>query len=264
MSAAELHHGSEGEGSPTLVLLHAGVADARMWGPLVAGLVPEHRVIWCDLRGFGQTPSTPEPFDHGPDVTAVVRSHTDRPVWLVGASLGSRVAVDLALGGDLDVAGLVLVPPTVSGMSFDDDVSSSWDAVDERLEAGDLDGAVAEEVRVWIVGEDRTKADVDPGVLAQARDMIRNNCGHVDHDSEQRPARKAYGALEEVAVPTLVVVGRHDRHEVRALAVEVAERCPDVELHVLDDAAHLVALERPGAVLDLVRRHVGRHSAPTG
>lgn len=262
--SSELHHRSEGVGAPTLVLLHAGVADARMWGPVVEALVPDHQVIWCDLRGFGRTPSTPEAFEHGYDVTAVVRAHTDGPVWLVGASLGSRVAVDLALGDDLDVAGLVLVPPTVSGMSFDDDVSDSWDLVDERLEAGDLDGAVAEEVRVWVVGEDRTEADVDPAVLELTRSMIRTNCSHVDHDSEQRPARKAHGALEEVDVPVLVVVGRHDRHEVRTLATEVAERCPYAELHVLDDAAHLVALERPDAVVDLVRRHVGRHATHTG
>ncbi|MCP3856086.1 MAG: alpha/beta hydrolase [Actinomycetia bacterium] len=256
----ELHHRSKGDGAPTLVLLHAGVADARMWGPLVENLASDHTVIWCDMRGFGRTPSTPEPFEHGEDVTAVVRSHTDGSVWLVGASLGSRVAVDLALGGDLDVAGLVLVPPTISGMAFDDDVSSSWDLVDERLEAGDVDGAVAEEVRVWVVGEDRTEAEVEPEVLALAREMIRTNSGHVDHDSEERRARKAYGALEEVDVPVLVMVGRHDRHEVRALAAEVAERCPDAALHVFDDAAHLVALERPDVVGDLVRRHV----TPTG
>lgn len=264
MSIDEIHHEAQGDGSPTLVLLHAGVADARMWGPVVAALSPAHRVIWLDMRGFGRTSSTAEPFAHGTDVTAVVRSHTDGPVWLVGASLGSRVAVDLALEGDLDVAGLVLVPPTVSGMSFDDDVSESWDVVDERLEAGDVDGAVAEEVRVWVVGEDRTEGDVDPDLLGLARDMIRTNCGHVDHDTEEGPARKAHPDLEKVTVPVLAVVGRHDRHEVRTLSAEIAERCPDAELHVLDAAAHLVALERPDVVADLIRQHLARHAASAG
>ncbi|MCP4962726.1 MAG: alpha/beta hydrolase, partial [Actinomycetia bacterium] len=240
--SSELYHGSRGEGAPTLVFLHAGVADARMWGPLVDDLASDHTVIWCDMRGFGRTPSTPEPFEHGEDVIAVVRSYTSGPVWLLGASLGSRVAVDLVLGGRLDIAGLVLVPPTASGMAFDDDVSISWDLVDKRLEAGDVDGAVAEEVRVWVVGDARAEVDIDPDVLALAKEMIRTNSGHVDYDAEERPARMAYGALEEVDIPVLVIVGRHDRQEVRALAAEVSRRCSDATLHVLDDAAHLVAL----------------------
>lgn len=43
MSIDEIHHEAKGDGSPTLVLLHAGVADARMWGPVVAALSPAHR-----------------------------------------------------------------------------------------------------------------------------------------------------------------------------------------------------------------------------
>ncbi|MEJ7585287.1 MAG: alpha/beta hydrolase [Acidimicrobiales bacterium] len=113
-----------------------------------------------------------------------------------------------------------------------------------------------------IVGEERNEADVDPDVLSLARDMIRTNCGHVDHDSEER--RPQGPAPWRRSPSTLAVVGRHDRHEVRTLAAEVAKRCPDAELHVLDGAAHLVALERPDVIVDLIRQHIGRHPAPAG
>lgn len=259
MSLSELDHGSEGAGPPTLVFLHAGVSDARMWTPLIGELTPSCRAIWLDLRGFGRTPSTTADFSHGDDLVSLVRNQADGPVWLVGASIGARVAVDVVLAGELDVEGLVLAPPTVSGMSFDDDVAASWDAIDAYLEAGRIDDAVAEELRVWVVGPDRTHDDVDPEVLSLARDMIRTNSTHVDHDTEVRSELKAATALEQIEVPALLVVGAGDRHEVRELAADMEARSGQSELHVIADAAHLVALERPAIVANLIRDFLGRH-----
>lgn len=245
---------------PRLVFLHAGVADARMWAPLVEELTPSCRAIWFDQRGFGRTPSTTADFSHGDDLVALVRDEVDGPVWLIGASLGARVAVDVVLAGALDPEGLVLVPPTVSGMSFDDDVAASWDAIDDHIEAGRSDEAVAEELRVWVVGPDRTPDDVDPEVLSLARAMIATNVTHVDHDTEVRPELKAATALEQIEVPALIIVGAGDRDEVRELAADMDARSRQTELHVIADAAHLVALERPAIVAGLIRDFLDRHS----
>ncbi len=48
----------------TVVLVHAGIADARMWDPLVARLVDRWRVVRYDLRGYGRSALPPRPFDH--------------------------------------------------------------------------------------------------------------------------------------------------------------------------------------------------------
>jgi pimeloyl-ACP methyl ester carboxylesterase len=50
-----LHHTVEGAG-PTVVLLHAGVADSRMWAAQRPALATGHTVVTCDLRGYGETP----------------------------------------------------------------------------------------------------------------------------------------------------------------------------------------------------------------
>ena len=48
-----LHHAVDGAG-PTVLLLHAGVADLRMWDAQVADLVDAgYTAVRCDLRGFG-------------------------------------------------------------------------------------------------------------------------------------------------------------------------------------------------------------------
>ena len=52
-------------GAPPVVLLHAGVADRRMWDPQWAGLTAARDAVRLDLRGFGESdrppPARPRP-----------------------------------------------------------------------------------------------------------------------------------------------------------------------------------------------------------
>jgi 3-oxoadipate enol-lactonase len=51
-----LHYAVRGDG-PAVLLVHAGIADSRMWEPLAGRLVDAgYPVVTCDLRGFGGTP----------------------------------------------------------------------------------------------------------------------------------------------------------------------------------------------------------------
>jgi 3-oxoadipate enol-lactonase len=98
--------------APSLLLLHAGVADRRMWDPLWSALTVERDVVRLDLRGFGESATRPRgmlsPVDDVLDTLAEVgidRSH------LVGASFCAAVAVEAALTRPRQVASLLLSPP---------------------------------------------------------------------------------------------------------------------------------------------------------
>ena len=60
-----------GDGIP-LVLVHAGVADARMWEPVVPALGATHRVVRFDMRGFGRSRSGRGAFSPAGDITALL------------------------------------------------------------------------------------------------------------------------------------------------------------------------------------------------
>lgn len=62
-----LHHETTGSGSDIL-LIHAGVADSRMWAPQVSALADRYRVTTCDRRGYGDSPLTGEPYSDADDV----------------------------------------------------------------------------------------------------------------------------------------------------------------------------------------------------
>src|SRR5882672_2561033 len=60
LGGVRIHYRVEGTG-PTVVLVHAGIADLRMWDEVAAALRGRYRVVAYDLRGFGRS-SMPEGF----------------------------------------------------------------------------------------------------------------------------------------------------------------------------------------------------------
>ena len=69
------------------VLIHAGIADSRMYRQQLETLAPARAF---DLPGFGDGPPEPDVLDH----RAYVRDQLpDEPVVLIGTSLGGRVVL---------------------------------------------------------------------------------------------------------------------------------------------------------------------------
>ena len=105
---------SFGEGSRAFVLLHGIGMGRSVYVDLVAHL--PGRVIGIDLPGFGEAPEPPRPLSmsaHADLVAAYLRSRKERPVVLIGHSMGSQIAAQLAADHPSLVAGLVLAGPTV-------------------------------------------------------------------------------------------------------------------------------------------------------
>src|SRR4051794_17686593 len=61
VDGAQLAYRTDGSG-PDLVLVHAGIADMRMWDPLVALLSRRFRIVRYDMRGSGETTYPAQPF----------------------------------------------------------------------------------------------------------------------------------------------------------------------------------------------------------
>ena len=103
---AEIAVESFGRGPP-VVLLHAGVADRRMWraqcGTLAEAGFAAHAY---DRRGFGDTLHVDEPWSQVGDLLAVL-DHVakERPAILVGCSQGGRIAIDACLVSPTRVRG---------------------------------------------------------------------------------------------------------------------------------------------------------------
>jgi pimeloyl-ACP methyl ester carboxylesterase len=227
----------------TVLLLHAGITDRRMWGRQSEALeAAGYRVVAPDLRGFGDRPLDPVPYSHRRDVEAVL----DGRAAVVGNSVGGRVALELALARPDLVERLVLNAPGLPGWDWSDEMRASWAAEEAAFDLGDDETAAEISLRMWVDGPHRSSDDVDPAVRAAVREMILRSYelqragGAPVEDVLDVAAR-----LGEIRCPTLVVVGDLDVPEMQAIAAHVADSVVDGRLVTIHGAAHLPGLERP-------------------
>ena len=62
--------------------------------------------------------------------------------------------------------------------------------------------------------------------------------------------------LGEIDVPATVAVGDRDVADFARIAERLSEELPDARLEHVQDAGHVLALDRPAAVAQLVERHL--------
>ena len=157
-------HAVVGDG-PAVLLVHAGVADARMWRRQVEELAQDHRVITVDLRGYGETPLEPAAkYSDAGDVLAVLDELGVDTVEAVGASYGGYVVQQVASRQPERFKRLVLICAPTDGVVPTEDIRAVWAEEERLLEAGDVDGATDLMVRSWLGPE----ADADAKALLHA------------------------------------------------------------------------------------------------
>ena len=106
-----------GSGSP-IVLLHAGIADSRMWDRQFDAFAAGHTVLRYDQPGYGRTAPTPGPFTPREELRLLLDTLGIERASLVGCSMGSRAALDFALRYPDRVDRLVLTSPSVNGFRY--------------------------------------------------------------------------------------------------------------------------------------------------
>lgn len=241
-----------------VVLLHAGVADRRMWDEVWDELTADRVVLRLDLRGFGDSNARPiGPLINHVDVLATMDAVGVRRAHLVGASVGAGVAVEIGLVEPGRVASLFLVGPGGSLIEHPSEwLSAVWRAEVDALDSVDLDLAVEANLRAWVDGPDREPGEVDPEVRALVGAMQRRafevtaDWDDVEEDELDPPA---FARLAEIAAPTLVLVGEGDGDVIVEIAELVAEEVPDAQLVRWPGTAHLPSMERPGGFAALAR-----------
>jgi 3-oxoadipate enol-lactonase len=235
----------------TVLLLHAGIADSSMWQPQVEVLrTAGYRVVAPDLRGFGQRVLEPAPFSHVRDVDSLL----DGPTFVVGNSLGGRVALELAVLRPELVEGLVLIAPGLPGWVWSDETRAGWAEEEAAFERGDVEAAAEASLRLWVDGPRRSPESVDSAMRSAVRAMVLRSYELQQHgwdggaEEEQILDPPLNERLREIRCPTLVLVGDEDVADMQAIAAHVADRVSDARLVNVPEAAHLPSLERADEV----------------
>lgn len=238
-----------GSGDP-IVLVHAGIADRRMWDPQWAALAGVGRVVRYDARGFGETLPPSGAWSHHADLLALIDELGLGRVHLIGASMGAGIAVEAALAEPRVAASLFLAAP--GGALLGDGADSLrpiWHEEVAALDRGDLDAAVEVNLRAWVDGPTRGPEAVDPEVRAFVGRMQRDAFELPEWDPEANPEHElsppAESRLAEIRCRTLVLVGDLDQPATKEAAARVGAEVQSAQVVVWPDVAHVPSLERP-------------------
>src|SRR5437588_2864530 len=152
---------------PPIVFIHEAIADSRMWEPQWASFAGRNRLLRLDLAGFGRTPIERLPATHAQDVVGLLDELDISAAGVVGASLGGRVALELAVARPDLVRALVLVDAGLPGVDWSEVVLAYGAAEDEAVARGDLEAATRNDPRGRARAEPRTATG-----LRQARARV--------------------------------------------------------------------------------------------
>jgi 3-oxoadipate enol-lactonase len=248
LNGAQIAYEVRGSG-PAVTLIHEGIADRRMWRETVPVLEPDFTVVTYDQRGYGESSLPSGPATYVDDLRALLDHLGLERTALVGASLGGRVALELAVLRPERVERLALVAAGLPDWDWSEEVKRFGEQEEAAYEAGDLDRAVELNLALWVDGPRRGPDAVDPAMRAFVGEMQRRAFEIPLPDPEPTsappldpPARERLG---DIGIPTLVVVGDADVEDIRQMADLLAEGISGARKVTLPDTAHMIPLERP-------------------
>ncbi|CAN5157773.1 alpha/beta hydrolase [soil metagenome] len=250
VGGARLAWWSDGDGPP-LVLVHAGVADARMWEPLLPMLTPAHRVVRFDMRGFGRTRSIAGTFAPARDLALLLDALDIECAHVVGASFGGLVALELAATEPDRVESLVLLAPALPDIEPSPQLLAFAQAEEQAIQIGQIDDAVEINVKMWASGSAPGTRDLVADMQRAAFDLQLRE--RAESEELEPPISQS---LSTILATTTIAVGDRDVIDFIHIAERLQRELPDATLHHIDDAGHLLALDQPEVVAQLILRHL--------
>ncbi len=245
----------DGSGLPIL-MLHAGIVDARAWEPLVPYLrAAGYRAIRYDARGFGQSETEDVDFSNRADAVAVLDALGVGRACLVGNSRGGQIAVDTAIEFPDRVAAVVTIGANVGG--FEPEPTPAEAAAFEEMErladSADPETVADFDVRFWVDGMGQPLDRVPAAIREAVREMDRQVADRSRVLGRSiRLAPPAADRLKTLRMPVLAIAGALDVSDVWATAQHLERTCPNARAVLMPAVAHMVALEAPAEVAALI------------
>jgi pimeloyl-ACP methyl ester carboxylesterase len=253
VNGAEIYYEIAGEGQP-LVMLHAGIADCRMWDDQFSTFAEAYRVIRFDWRGYGKTAMVAGQYRKYEDVYGLLKFLEIDHAILMGCSIGGEACLDFTLEYPSMTDALILVGSWVSGFRSEAPPPPQEEAIQTAYKAGDLERCSVLSMEIWLSGIGRPLDTVDPVVRQRAHEMNMIWLKTPDGLGEELPVdSRAVGRLHEVTKPTLVIVGDRDQPDILEAGDFITKSIRGARKAVISNTAHLPNMEQPQTFNQTVR-----------
>lgn len=259
---APLFYRRSGQGPP-LMLLHGYASSSLFWDPLRHALESHLDVIAPDWPGFGGSASQ-SPYQSVQEFAQGIIALADQlgleRFHVAGHSMGGFPVQELLLRFPHR-----LLSATLYGAGLRVDKTRRFETLEQTLARLAEQGAQASSLPVL------KKWFFRPEQHPDAFELCRRALEGLTPEGAAAALRAFDGVdysgrLDHVQVPTLVILGQHERSHPLASALELVQAIAQANLCVLPDSAHAVHLEKPElftlALIGFLRQHQDEvHSA---
>lgn len=243
LNGARHHYVSKGEGPP-VVFVHGLGGTLHVWHGVIEAMAGHHHCVALDLRGHGRSDGKNQFSIKGwaQDVQALIEALELPPVTLVGHSLGTLVAQQLALLRPELVDNVVLL----GGIShFEPPTKDAYNERADKVEADGMDALVDD----WLPGAlSPRNAAMHPQLVGLLRELFLRNDPASYAKSCRALAKAPSLDRSQVGQPTLLLVGDHDRSTPIAMAEQLHREIPVSLVRVIPNASHWAHLEQPDMI----------------
>lgn len=245
-----LYYEMMGEGHP-FVLLHGGYMDMRMWDDQFAIFSQNYHVIRYDIRGFGKSALPQVPYADWQDLFNLLKFLDVEKAYLLGLSLGGVIALDFTLMYPEMVDALILVGSPVSGYPVElmftqeqlEQQIKRWQPFEQARYERDIPRMVN------LLMDDETL--VPSSKYPSARQRVRDNLSEysfawvLDPAPKQELVPPAFERLNEIHVPTLIIVGSEDHFQLHKSADKLEQDIVGARRVIISETHHMPNMEKP-------------------
>ena len=249
LAGVATHYRALENGPGQALALHCSLAHGGAWTGFAAGL-PGLTITAPDLLGHGRSGDWDGIGDFHAQATrqaiAMLASMTKAQIHLIGHSFGATVALRMALENPDRIASLTLFEPVLFcaaraaggpayGVYF-----AGQEGFAAALAAGDKRAAAEAFQTIWGRGEAfEALKPAQADYITHRIDLIAAQNPVLEGDAA---GLLAYGRLESLGVPVLLLQGARSPAVIDAINTELARRLPQVQRAVVSGAGHMLPI----------------------
>ncbi|RCW83331.1 alpha/beta fold hydrolase [Paracoccus lutimaris] len=231
------------------------MGNASYWGPVARKFADRIRLSAPDLPGHGQSPDWPGTPDFHTHTTRAVAPLIDRPMDLIGHSIGATVALRIAVAAPEAVRSLTLIEPVLFAAAPDPANDAVMEELNMLVETGQNAEAARRFLAIWGGLDWSSQTETGRERLArQMRLVVAGNKALMRDDAHILRE----GGLEGIDAPVLIVMGEDSPPVIADIADALAARLPDVGRARVPGAAHMLPITHPAQVTELIGLNLDR------
>lgn len=257
MTGIHHRHWSGDPDRPALAL-HCMMGSGSYWGPIAERLDGRVDLRAFDMPSHGRSAAwAPDGVDFHTTVTRIAAGLIDRPMDLIGHSMGATVALRIAVGAPQAIRSLTLIEPVLFAAIAPVPAQAAEHAALVDLLA---QGRRADAVRLFLDrwggpgGLDAMPDAVRPALERQI-ELIVETGPTLSQDSANILRE---GGLEAIDAPVMLIAGSGSPPHMADILTALADRLPDVGRAVVPGAAHMLPLTHPDQVAGLIGANLDR------